>query len=259
LLLAFFLPLRAQNDGRNEQDGPIKMTPELALAIPLQMKGKHDVMVKFPILINPSTVVRPGMILRVLYQPPVQGDSENLVLAHKGNMENTYARATSSEDSSQAKLPPEIAHALEGYRRTVWEVPINFQLALAQLPTESLHLIYSTSGSDADLDDERLIFFDGLFLGSPSGGTSVLAVETGSKADRAGFKAGDRILSVDGAPVPEDLAAFPPIWAAAKQRAKNNNATSFPFAVRSTGETGSHTLNLAMPPRLKSQLMDGFN
>jgi hypothetical protein len=176
LLWALFLPLRAQNDGRNEQDGPIKMTPDLALAIPLQMKGKHDVMVKFPILINPSTVVRPGMILRVLYQPPMQSDSENLVLAHKGNMENTYARATSSEDSSQAKLPPEIAHALEGYRRTVWEVPINFQLALAQLPTDNLHLIYSTSGSDNDLDDERLIFFDGLFLGSPSGGTSVLAV-----------------------------------------------------------------------------------
>ncbi len=252
LLPALLLPLSAQ------EDGPVKMTPDLALAIPLLKKG-HDVTVKFPILINPATVVRPGMTLRVLYLPPIQNDSEDLALAHKGNMEQSYSRDAPSTDG-KSKMPVEIAREIDRQRKIVWEVPINFQLALAQLPTDNLHLIYSTSGSDRDLDDERISFFDGLFLGSPAGGVSVLAVETGSKADQAGFKPGDRILSVNGTPVPDDPGAFPVIWSNARKRAKENRAPSFPVTVRSAEETGGagHTLNLPMPPTIKSQLMEGF-
>jgi hypothetical protein len=237
-------------------DGPVKMEPELALAIPLMQKG-HDVMLKFPILINRTTVIKPGMILRVMYVPPVQTDSMNLVLAHKGNMEQSYSRPTSSEDSDAAKMDPEVAHFIEGQRRTVWEVPVNFQLALAQLPTDSIHLIYSMSGDNRNLDDERWNFFEGLFLGSPSGGASVLAVEIGSKSAQAGFKAGDQILAVGGINVPS-LEAFPDVYVKARQNAQDGNATSFPFVVRSQGESGTHTLNMAMPPTIKSQLMEGF-
>jgi hypothetical protein len=249
LFLVILLPLRGQDN-----DGPIQMKPDLALAIPLLQKG-HDVLVKFPVLINPTTVVKPGMILRVIYIPPVQSDSENLGLAHKGDMEQSFSRTAPNSDGE--KMPAEIAHQIERQRRVVWEVPINFQLALAQLPTDNLHLIYSMSGDNRNLDDERFSFFDGMFLGSPVGGVSVLAVEIGSKAEQAGFKAGDQILVMSGTPV-SDLGAFPGLWAAAKEKAKYDNATSFPFVVRSTGESGNHTLNLAMPPTIKSQLMEGF-
>ena len=237
-------------------DGPVKMEPELALAIPLQQKG-HDVTVKFPILMNRTTVIKPGMILRVLYNPPQQSDSEDLALAHKGDMEQSFSRSSSSDDSDTPKMSPEMAHFLEGQRRTVWEVPVNFQLALAQLPTDSLHLIYSASGDNRNLDDERWNFFEGLFLGAPSGGVSVLAVEIGSKAAKAGFKAGDQILAIGGINVP-NLEGFPYIYAKARQNATDMNAEIFPFVVRSTGENGNHTLNMAMPPTIKSQLMQGF-
>jgi hypothetical protein len=232
------------------------MEPELALAIPLVLKG-HDVMVKYPILINRTAVIRPGMILRVLYIPPEQNDSEDLALAHKGDMEQSFSRSTSSSDSDAPKMSPEMAHFLEGERREVWEVPVNFQLALAQLPTDSLHLIYSTSGDNRNLDDERWNFFEGLFLGSPSGGVSVLAVEIDSKAAKAGFKAGDQILAVGGMNVPS-LESFPNVYAQARQNAKDMNAESFSFMVKSPGESGTHLLNMAMPPTIKSQLMEGF-
>jgi PDZ domain len=237
-------------------DGPVKMEPELALAIPLVLKGR-DVMVKYPILINRTTVIKPGMILRVLYIPPVQNDSEDLALAHKGNMEQSFSRTASSDDSDAPKMSPEMAHFLEGERREVWEVPVNFQLALAQLPTDSLHLIYSMSGDNRNLDDQRWNFFEGLFLGSPSGGVSVLAVEIGSKAANAGFKVGDQILAVGGINVP-NLESFPDVYTKARQNAKDMNAESFSFVVKSTGESGNHTLKMAMPPTIKSQLMDGF-
>jgi hypothetical protein len=250
------LALSAPRSQAQTDDGPVKMEPELALAIPLLLKG-HDVTVKYPILINRTTVIKPGMILRVLYIPPVQNDSEDLALAHKGNMEESFSRPASSDDTDGPKMSPEMSHFLEGERREIWEVPVNFQLALAQLPTDSLHLIYSISGDNRHLDDQRWNFFEGLFLGSPAGAVSVLAVEIGSKADKAGFKAGDEILAVGGINVP-NLEGFSDVYAKARQNAKDVNAESFSFVVRSAGENGDRTLKMTMPPTIKSQLMEGF-
>ncbi|HEY0256312.1 MAG TPA: hypothetical protein VGC39_02630, partial [Candidatus Methylacidiphilales bacterium] len=76
LIVSITTTLRAQND-------PVKMTPEFALTFPVTSVG-HDVMVKYPVFINPATILKPGMILRVIYLPPLRtDDSSDLVLAHK--------------------------------------------------------------------------------------------------------------------------------------------------------------------------------
>ncbi len=256
LLLFLLVALGPSLRGQMNTDGPIKMTPDLALAIPLVMV-KHDVTLKFPILINAATVIKPGMVLRNIYVPPVQDDSLNLAIAHEGTMEQAYSRAPSDSQEKQ-HLPPELARQIEHQRRIVWDVPINFQLALAQLPTDAIHLIYSQTGDELNLDDERFDFFDGLFVGSPSGGATVLAVENGSKSEKAGIKAGDQILSVGGRPIPGDLAAFPGIYIAARKDAEDSHAANFPVVVRSTGEAGSHTVNMTTPPTFKSMLMEGL-
>jgi len=243
--------------GQAADDGPIKMTPELALTFPVVQSGK-DVTVKYPILINPTTILKPGMILRVLYILSNNTDgSSDLALAHKGNMEESYSRSTSSSDD-QAKMPPELAHELEGYRRTIWQVTQNFVMAMAQYPTDAMHLIYSPTGKNQDLVDERFSFFEGLLIGLPDGKVTVLAVENGSKADKAGIKAGDEIVAVDGASPKNDLSTFANIWAAAKTTAKYNDAPSFPVTILAPGHTDAHTTNVAMPPTIKSSLMDGF-
>ena len=41
------------------QDEPVHMRPEFPLIFPLAQNGK-DVTVKFPVLINPTTVLKPG-------------------------------------------------------------------------------------------------------------------------------------------------------------------------------------------------------
>ena len=136
-LLSLLAPLRAQ-------DQPVHMTPEFALTFPVTSAGK-DVTVKYPIMINPTTVLKPGMVLRTLYVLTTANadGSTDLALAHKGDQDGAYARGSSSSDEREAKIPPELAHELEGYRRTIWTVPNNFILAMAQMPTESMHLIYS--------------------------------------------------------------------------------------------------------------------
>jgi C-terminal processing protease CtpA/Prc len=194
----------------------------------------------------------------VLYTLSQDGqDQTDLAIAHAGSQEQAYARnAFSGGDTS--KMPPEIAHEIEGYRRTVWEVPNNFVLFLAQYPTETAHLIYSPTAKYGDLRDEMFRFFDGLFVGSPSGKVTVIAVEKQSKAEGAGLKAGDEILSVGAYPTKDDLLTFASGYAAAKKDATENEAQSYPMTVRGADGT-TRQANLALPPRLRGGLMDGFS
>jgi hypothetical protein len=251
-LLAIFAPLRGQ-------DEPIHMTPEFPLIFPLAQNGK-DVTVKFPVLINPTTVLKPGMVLRVMYilSSTNADGSSDLALAHKGDQDAAYSRSSSSS-SDAPQLPPEVAHEIEGYRRTVWEVSNNFILAMAQYPTDAMHLIYSPTGKNQDLDDERFSFFDGLLVGLPNGKVTVLAVEKESKADKAGIKAGDEIVSVGGIPTQNDLTAFSAAYAGAKKIATENEVPTYPMTIRSAGGAEARQVSIAMPPRIKSGLMDGFD
>jgi hypothetical protein len=251
VILAILAPLRGQ-------DEPVHMRPEFPLIFPLAQNGK-DVTVKFPVLINPTTVLKPGMVLRTLYVLSLDSQgSSDLVLAHKGDMEEAFSRPPSSS-SDEPKLPPELAHEIEGYRRTVWEVPNNFVLAMAQYPTDAMHLIYSPTGKNRDINDERFSFFDGLLVGLPNGKVTVLAVEKESKAEAAGIKAGDEIVSVGGASTQNDLTVFAAAYSAAKKTAKDNEADSYPMTIRSEGGAGTRTVNIALPPKIKSGLMDGFD
>jgi len=235
------------------------MTPEFPLIFPLTQNGR-DVTVKFPVLINPATVLKPGMVLRTLYIINYSQDgSSDLVLAHKGDMEESYSRPTLNADE-QAKMPPELAHELEGYRRTKWEVANNFVLAMAQYPTVAMHLIYSPTGKDGEMNlaDERFSFFDGLFVGLPDGHVTVLAVEKESKAEAGGIKAGDEIVSVGGASTKDDLNTFALAYAAAKKYAKDYEVATYPMTIRPAGKADTRVVNIPMPPTLKGGLMDGF-
>ncbi len=244
---------------RGQETEPIHMRPEFPLIFPLTTNG-DDVTVKYPVLINPSTVLKPGMVLHVLYVLSRDSqDASDLALAHQGTQEQAYARSfTSTPNSDSPKLPPELAHEIEGYRRTVWQVPNNFILAMAQYPTETMHLIYSPTGKTGDLDDAMFRFFDGLFVGSPSGKVTVIAVEKESKAEAAGIKAGDEIISLGAYPTKDDLLTFANAYAAAKKDARENEVESYAVALRGP-DGAARTANIAMPPRLRGGLMDGFS
>ena len=103
------------------------MRPEFPLIFPLTTTGKEgrDVTVKYPVMINPATVLKPGMVLRTMYVLSTYSEgSSDLALAHRGTMEQSYARNAFGANAGEGgKLPPEVAHEIEGYRRTVWEVP----------------------------------------------------------------------------------------------------------------------------------------
>jgi len=250
-ILTVMLPLRGQNE-------PVHMTPEFALTFPL-VKNGDSVTVKYPILVNPATVLKPGMVLRVLYilSSANADGSSDLILAHKGDLEQSYTRDT-SHPPGDSKMPPEVAHEIEGYRRTVWDVPNNFVLAMAQYPTDAMHLIYCPTASDRNLDDERFSFFDGLLVGLPDGKVTVVAVEKESHAEQAGLKAGDEIIAVGGVSTQNDLATFSAAYSAAKKKAKDDEAASYSMTIRSGNQSEARVVKIPMPPSLKGGLMNGF-
>jgi hypothetical protein len=243
-----------------DNDGPVKMTPEFCFTFPVTMLNKHDVTVKYPVMINPVTVLKPGMVLRVIYLPPIQTDSNNLIGAHKGTLEESYSRETANTDAHQASLPPEMAQEIDRDRKRVWEVPNNFVLAIAQYPTDLMHMVYSPTGKDqiADLVDTSFSFFDGMFVGTPHGDVQVLAVEKGSHADEAGIKAGDEITAVGTTPMHGDLSQFASAFSMVKRTATNDELPSFNITIRSAGGGAPHQVALPMPPAIKSFLNEGL-
>jgi hypothetical protein len=247
-LWAAVLPLRAQ-------DEPVHMTPEFPLIFPLVQNGT-DVSVKYPVMVSPSTILKPGMVLRTIYILNYNPEgSTDLGLMHKGDIDRAYAR---DGGGTGPHVPAELAHEIEGYRRTVWQVSNNFVLAMAQYPTDSMHLIYSTTGKNTDLADTRFNFFDGLFVGLPNGRVTVIAVEKQSKADAAGIKAGDEIVSVGGVPTQDNLSAFANAYARAKDIAKENEVSSYPMTIRPGGHADTVQVNISLPPKIGGGLMDGF-
>ena len=255
-LLVLVMPLLAQEE-------PVHMRPEFPLVFPLTTTGKNntEVTVKYPVMINPTVVLKPGMVLRVLYiLNSVNSDgSTDLVLAHHGALEDSYGRASNGEsDPDTKKMPTEVAHEIEGYRKTAWDVPNNFVLAMAQYPTDLMHLIYSPTGKTQDLHDERFSFFDGLFVGSPSGTVTVIAVEKESKADAAGIKAGDEIVAVGGISTQNDLSTFASAYSTAKKVAMDNEVSSYTMTIRPGGKGDTRTAVVPLPPKIKGGLMDGF-
>ena len=252
LLLALLAPLRAQDD-------PVHMTPEFPFIFPLAQSGK-DVTVKYPVMINPATVIKPGMVLRTIYVlSPDAADATEHTFAQKGTADDAYARGLPGSGTGP-KLPPEVAGEIRVYRLTVWQVPNNFILAMAQYPTDQMHLLYSANGGDRDTDilDERFSFFDGLFVGLPNGKVTVIAVEKESKADNAGIKAGDEIVSVGGHPTNNDLMTFAIAYSKAKKTATDYEVSTYPMTLHSAGATDTKSVNIPMPPKIKSGLMDGF-
>ncbi len=74
----------------------------------------------------------------------------------------------------------------------------------------------------------------------------------------SGVKAGDEIVSVGGVSTQNDLITFAAAYANTKEIAKENEVDTYPMTIRSASGADARHVNIAMPPRIKSGLMDGF-
>ena len=159
-------------------------------------------------------------------------------------------------------------------RKTVWTSCDTFREALAGGSGSELRLVFSLPGpktltqesasGDEDEDGPReesrprpRLVRDvpvhlplGLLLVQRKGAPTVLAVEKASVGELAGFRARDRILSLDGRPCPKSLSGVLALYR--QEKALGHKEIS--VAVERAGASAPVSLPVRLPPRLEGSL-----
>jgi len=233
----------------------IKTTPELSLAFPLVERKEGDgVGVSMPILINPTTVVKPEHVLRLIYAPPRPDDAVVIEEQQLSQQEVAYSRLHQLKPFEASSVSPQEAAILRMTRETHWPNVTMFRLALANQPGYDLRVVYADTAT-AELMDGQIDFPEGLLLGSTGSGIKVLAVEAKSRGERAGVKADDTLLAVAGEEMGTDLLSFSKALTAARKAADLSQTRSFALQLRGAdGEKREAILRL--PASLSSSFLD---
>lgn len=159
-------------------------------------------------------------------------------------------------------------------RKTVWASCGAFREALAALNGSELRLVFSLPGpktvmqepasGDEDEDetseeprpqprrirDVSVHLPLGLLMAQRKEAPTVLAVEEASAAEQAGFRARDRILSLDGRPCPKSLSGVLALY----RQKKELGQKELSVAVERAGASTPVSLTVPLPPRLEGSL-----
>ncbi len=234
-------------------DAPYVTEPQLAIALPLVQRG-GNVGLDFPILINPNVAVPTNATLRVIYIQPRGDDQAIRKIRRKSDQEVAYSRKTGLEPTHEP-IPIAQQAAQLIARETIWPKVGNFQLALTQLTSNDLHFVY-WDPKTSTLVDEPIQFPDGLILGEKPQGVTVLAVEKGSAAAKAGIVAGDILLQWGQTSIDGRLANFTTAYYEARKQASLSTTDTLSVQVQRAGSSAPLTLQLRKPISLNASLLD---
>ena len=139
------------------------------------------------------------------------------------------------------------------HKEFAWEGPkpdfhVNIpEIHVPDIDIPSINMVVVTSSARSGLTMENITPQLGEFFGVKNGnGVLIRSVEKGSRADKAGFRAGDVIVKVSDQPV-HDTSDF-----AHAMKSRNGNSVNVGI-VRDKKE---QTLNLTLPERKESSLLD---
>ncbi len=237
-----------------EEDGPLMMNPPLLEGLPIT-DTDQGVTVTLPFLLNPTTVVPAGTIVRMLYVRPLISNDKDTKLV-TGPHQAAYSRqGGSTSDGGGVYVSGEMLALLRTTRTTVWSTIAAFAAALDMINSNDLRLVYKTPGG-TDIVDEPINFVEGLVPAERNGVVTVLALVKGSSSEGAGFAPGDRIDQFDGTPLQGSLATFQKIYDDVHTNAKIGTQKPYVFVVRHAGNETPVTLTVAAPPTLGGSLLD---
>ena len=229
------------------------LEPHLALSFPFQ-QGAESTTVKYPVMLAPNFIMKPGDQLRIAYVPLRNDDAETIRQRNTSNKDSVLTRKNGPQDEGPKLTPAQLA-TQKMIRETKWAEPKRFQLAFDNLRDSDLSLVYLRT-NPVDLIDVHFDFPEGMFLAEIDGSVRVLAVEKNSKAMQMGIKAGDVILKIGGISVGNTLEGFAKAYSATKRALETSGKKTFPIAYRPGGTGAETTGEVKAPATLKGSIMD---
>ena len=252
ILLGMTFPLSLLRAG--EEDGALMMTPPLLEGLPIS-DSDQGVKVTTPFLLNPTTVVPAGAILRMLYVRPLMSDDKDAKLVGADPHQGAYSRQNTPSDGGGIYVSGEMLALLRTTRTTVWPTLAAFGAALNMINSSDLRVVYKLPGA-TDVTDEPINFVEGIVPAEKDGTVTVLALVKGSSSEGAGFQPGDRIDEFNGTALKGSLATFQKIYDDVHTNAKIGTQKPYVFVVRHADNETPVTLTLAAPPTLGGSLLD---
>lgn len=228
------------------------LTPGLGEVIPLEKRG-GQVVFRHATLLNPAAVVPAGAVARTVFFIPRPTDADVRLFRHREDKKAAYS-AQKLPDTRALDQSPEVKAAEERAQRTVWDDDMRFRAALQRMRLAELRFIYEDPAGN--IKAEAFSFPENLFLGEIEGIVTVLAVGTGSRAERLGFATGTKILAINGKPLDRGLLSFQQHYLPEKNAAAAANRPLV-FTVEIPGQT--ERKDLAFPQIGAMQAHDFFN
>ena len=228
---------------------PIDTVPAFLDALPLADTGT-GVKVTAPFLLNPTTVVPAGAILRFLYVRPAPSRTESGPFAD-ASKKSAYSRPTGDEPAWSSHQVDSIVRSAH---QTIWPNLASFRASLAAISSTDLRLVYLKPGA-TEPSDEPLEFLQGFLAAERDGAVAVIAVDRHGAAMEAGLRAGDRIETFNARQL-QSLATLIDAYGIA--RAANHAVVPPPdrLRVRRDGSDAPMEIVLRPPPSLKGSLLD---
>jgi hypothetical protein len=221
------------------------LEPSLGIAVPLTQEGESVVLAQ-DIILNKTETLPAGTVLRTCFQPPPPDDKAVRKKESRERLERTFSRKPIDVSSKDNEMTAYKAVLKELAFSTVWTDPDFFRGYFHKITHDRYYLVYQRPGATQP-GFSQFFFPEGLFLAAGDGCIEVLAVETGSRAEEAGFLAGDQIHAFNGIETGSDLQSFLPRYVEdAKSRPGGNRFLTFSVTTPENPEPFARKIPLPM-------------
>jgi len=257
-------------DGQEEK---LVLNPPLSQIFPLDPKP-DGMRLKFPVLLNESTILGPNVVLRFIYVDPNAslhprgggnggnqgggGESGGHGHHHGGSSQDSgdagsgYSRGSSGQGGGAAEEDASDANkgSTSEIHTEVWTQASLFRGALNGAADMGTTLVYSVPGKPKP-QSTTIDLPDGMLLAEIGGHVQVLGMTGDSKAFQSGVRPEDEILSFESRPPVTSLNDFLRIYLTVKEEARKSGK-SYSIEVWRPSESRLLTIQVAPPPSLPS-------
>lgn len=220
---------------------------KLGVIFPIEEK-EGRVRVAQTCLINRDRILEKGALLRVLFQLPRMEDVDVKRAEKKEKQKQAYSNY---RELKSVKVSPQQEALKQRALATTWTNSLLFRAMLNRTEFEEIYVVIEKENG---IEIESIDLPEGLLLVEKTSGVEIAWVAEQQSGKEKGFRAKDRILSINGEPI-KSLHDFQRIYLAAKSSNPGTRAL-MTVEVRGQDETMSSFLNLKAPPSLSGSLLD---